>query len=147
MPNKAVDASTKSNCLEIVNRVQTIYALKLPHYMVLALIGTSISFMRTALVLLNTDSGYNITSRSFLHLSRLATSRVSRLRDLSSEGCQRKSPTNVVSHGFRHTIWKCCLQEYHFGYRFFQSGSFYWHSIYVLPRQLYSMYLSASTFF
>lgn len=55
-----MNSSTTNNLLEVVDRFYTIYTLVLPHYMVLASIGTSSSSMLATTVLLDTDFGCNI---------------------------------------------------------------------------------------
>lgn len=37
---------------------------------------------------------------------------VARSQNLSSEGCQQKSPTDFVKQLSTHTVWKCCLWDY-----------------------------------
>lgn len=52
-----MNSSTTSNCLKVVNRVHTIYSLRLPHYTVLASLGISLRSMRNITVILDTSSG------------------------------------------------------------------------------------------
>lgn len=64
-----MDSSTTNSPLEVVDRVHKISTLRMPHYMVMAFIGTSPRSMRATKIILDTESKYNITCRSASSLS------------------------------------------------------------------------------
>lgn len=64
----SIDAFTANNPLKVVNRVHTIYTLRLPHYKVSISIGICLSFLRFAMAKLDAGSRYNIVCFSMFLL-------------------------------------------------------------------------------
>lgn len=65
-----MNSYTTKNILKVVDRVHTIYILRLLYYKVLASIGTSINSMRAAAAILVTGSAYSIIRCSVALRSR-----------------------------------------------------------------------------
>lgn len=68
MLSKTMNSSTTTNSLKVLDRVHTICTLMLPHYVVLASIGSSPSSMGVTIVIMGSSSEYDFICHSALPL-------------------------------------------------------------------------------